>query len=163
MTATTTRPAGRAELKGGLVALSLAAIVGGWAALTGAQARQTDAQSEPPPPAQPQSRVQSVDLPPIPTVVPLAALVDTAPAGQLPSIPSVVVAPAQSLAAPSASLNVAALGPLVVAPAASPIVAPVAPPIVTAPAPSLASSSPAYKTQQSAPTLSVRVRTRSSR
>jgi len=158
-TTMTTKPAGRAELKGGLVALSLAAIVGGWAALTSGQTRQADAQAEPPPPppppapaaAQPLPLSQWVELPPIPTVVPLIALTDTTPAGQLSPIPSVVAAPAQSNAAPVAQ-------PIVTAPA------PASAPSYTAPvAPSLTSRPPVYMPQQPAPSSGYRIRTRSSR
>ncbi len=167
MSTTTTKPAGRAELKGGLVALSFAAIVGGWAALTSGQSPQTDAQAAPPPPAdppaQPQARVQSVDLPPIPTVVPLTALLSALPAGQFPLIPSVADAPMLSALASGVPSTVAAPVPSFTAPSAPPVVTTPAPSFTMPAAPSMASQPLVYTQQRSAPSYPTRIRTRSSR
>ncbi len=175
MTATTTRSAGRTELKGGLVALSLAAIVGGWAALTSGQTPRTDAQAAPPPAADPPARPQAsvLDLPPIPTVVPLSALLNALPAGQLPPIPLVADAPVLSALASGAPSTVAAPAPSFTAPSAPPavVVAPAQP--VAAPVASsfaapiaplvVASQPPVYAQQRSTPSYPMRIRTRSSR
>ncbi|MBI4307359.1 MAG: hypothetical protein HY684_00940 [Chloroflexi bacterium] len=173
----------RAEVKAGLVAFSIAAVLWGWATLASNGRQDTEAAPAPdtslPPNAETTRAASEIEMPPIPTVVAPAALLAGAsqasrarPAVELPPIPTIVPRTALLATASTASGARPAAGPppipVVAVPtlSAAPALAPLTlPPIADLPPlPAMVSAPPSQPIMTvPAPRAPAVVRTRSSR